>query len=111
MLRVLPIVLVIALYIYTLIDLATSRSGEVRVLPRLVWLLVVIVVPVVGPILWLVCGRPVAHRGEGGFGARLRGPRGPRPAHPSKPPRPVAPDDDPDFLRGLGRDDGPPSPA
>lgn len=96
MLRVVPVVLVLALYVYTLIDLATSRSDEVRVLPRLVWLLVVLVVPIVGPVLWLVFGRPVNAHG-GGFGARLRGPRGPRP----KPPRPIAPDDDPDFLRGL----------
>lgn len=111
MIRVIPVVLVLALYVYTFIDLATARSADVRVLPRPVWLLVILVVPVLGAVAWLVFGRPVPARGDGGgFGARLRGPRGPRPSHPSRPPRPVAPDDDPDFLRGLGRDPGPDSP-
>lgn len=111
--RVLPVVLILALYVYTFIDLATSRSADVRVLPRPVWLLVIIVIPVVGPILWLVFGRPVTARGGGGgLRAKLgKPPGGPQPPRPPRP-RPVAPDDDPDFLRGLGRprpEDPPPS--
>ena len=64
----------LALYIYTFIDLASARSDDVRLLPRLVWLLVVLVVPVVGCVAWLVLGRPVAsHDDRGGDGGlRLR---------------------------------------
>jgi len=40
-----------------------------------------------GAVAWLAVGRP----------------RGPRPAPPQQQARPLAPDDDPDFLRGLGR--------
>jgi len=108
-LRVLLVVLVLALYVYALIDLGTSPSDEVRVLPRVVWLLVILVVVIAGPVLWLVFGRPVTDRGggDGGGGLRARLPRLPLPPGTGGPlerprkPAPRAPDDDPDFLRGL----------
>jgi hypothetical protein len=100
MLRYLPFVLLLALYIYAFIDLATSPRDEVRVLPRLVWLLVMIVIPVLGVVGWLLLGRPVRRPrggGGGGIGRRL-----PRPSAPSGySGGPVAPDDDPDFLHKL----------
>ena len=103
MLRVLPIVVLLAVYIYALIDLATSPGDEVRVLPRPVWLLVILLVPVLGPVSWLVFGRPPSRPdgGDGGGGLRDRIPR-PAPRPPSGyAGGPVAPDDDPDFLRKL----------
>ena len=103
MLRVLPFLLILGLYVYALIDLATSPSEQVRALPRLVWLLVILVLPVVGAVAWLVLGRPVSARGggNGGGGLRSRLP-GPEPRGPSGyAAGPIAPDDDPDFLRKL----------
>ena len=99
MLRVLPFVLVIGLYVYALIDLATARSTEIRVLPRLVWLLVIIVIPVLGVIAWLAFGRPLPVRDGPRISDLLSGRE--RPKGTDYRAGPVALDDDPDFLRGL----------
>jgi len=102
-LRVLPFLLIIGLFVYALIDLATSKSDEVRALPRLVWLVVIVVIPVLGAVAYLVLGRPVSapRGGNGGGGLRSRLPR-PEPRGPSGySAGPVAPDDDPDCLRKL----------
>jgi hypothetical protein len=101
MIRLLPFAVIVAVYVYSFIDLATSPGNQVRVMPRPVWLLVMLVVPVVGVVAWFIFGRPVAqHRGGGGGGLNLRRPRpSSGPTGPSR--GPVAPDDDPDFLHKL----------
>lgn len=73
---------VIILTVYSLVDCATTTRNRIRGLPRWVWIFVILLVPVVGPLLWLIVGR--ARRG-----ARLV--------------RSVAPDDDLEFLKGLDR--------
>lgn len=50
---------VLALDIYCLIDIITSREDEVRNLPKIAWLLLVLFFPMVGSIAWLAAGRPV----------------------------------------------------
>ncbi len=50
----------LALWIFCLVDVITTREGECRNLPRLVWLLIVLIVPTVGAVVWLVAGRPRA---------------------------------------------------
>lgn len=85
MLRAVVAALSVGLTVYALIDCARADPGEVRTLPKPLWLLVVLLLPVLGPIAWLVVGRS------------RRGP-GPKPRT-----RPVAPDDDPEFLRELER--------
>lgn len=85
--RVLPVVVAIALLVYALIDCLQTDSGRIR-LNRFVWLAVIVVIPVIGPILWIVLGK-------------IRERRGPaRPAAPQLPP-----DDDPEFLRQLRESD------
>jgi hypothetical protein len=104
MLRVLPVVLVLALYVYTFIDWFTSPRDDVRTFPKLVWLLLIVVIPILGAVAWLVFGRPARAPGGGGGGGgglRLPGSRPQPPAPPGRRPGPIAPDDDPDFLRGL----------
>ena len=77
----------VALFVYALFDLIATPRHQVRgPVPKPLWF-VIIVVPGLGPILWLVYG----HRRTGSAGPR-RNP-GPRPPH--------GPDDDPDYLRGL----------
>lgn len=93
MLRVLPYVIHIALLIYALADCVQTDESRIRSLPKAMWMLLILFVPIIGPILWLVLGRP-----EGG-------PR-PKPSTPSQwatNHRPVAPDDDPAFLEELRR--------
>ncbi|MDR1386106.1 MAG: PLD nuclease N-terminal domain-containing protein [Propionibacteriaceae bacterium] len=80
--RLLPILLLIGLTIFSLVVVAQSDPGEVRHLPRWLWFVLVLVVPGIGLLCWWIFGRPT---GEGD----------------GRPARPVAPDDDPDFLRRL----------
>ncbi|RDI66629.1 PLD nuclease N-terminal domain-containing protein [Nocardia pseudobrasiliensis] len=49
----------LVLWVYCLIDVITSPESEIRHAPKGLWLLIVIVVPTVGAILWLLLGRPV----------------------------------------------------
>jgi hypothetical protein len=88
-------VAVVALYIYSMLDLVRAPSAEVRLLPKWLWAVVVLLIFLLGPLMWLVLGRPRAEYppsgGDGGgSGGRGPGPRGP-----------VAPDDDPEFLRRI----------
>lgn len=101
MLRVLLFVLPIALAVYALVDLVQTPDEEVQGLPKLAWVALIVLIWVVGPVAWLVAGRR---------GRRWLPGLSPRPAGPSggTPGRPTAPDDDPDFLRGLGRPKPPP---
>lgn len=85
----------IALAVYALFDLWRSEPVERAGLRRWVWVLIVVLLPVVGPIAWILVSR--TYRARGGRAAR----RGPRPGRPPQRRGPVAPDDDPDFLRRL----------
>lgn len=82
MLRYLPLIVVILLTIFCVVDVAQTPSDDVRVMPRWLWAVVVIGIPLVGSVCWLVWGRP-------------------RKSDRATSPRPVGPDDDPEFLRRL----------
>ncbi|NBQ93434.1 MAG: PLDc_N domain-containing protein [Micrococcales bacterium] len=72
--------------IFTTVYAASADSRSVRVLPKFVWVLLCLFVPIIGGLLYITIGRPID--GESGQGAKIS--------------RPKAPDDDPDFLRDLG---------
>jgi len=83
--KALPIVVALVLLVYAFFDLYATPRTQVRHVPKWAWFLLVLV-PVLGPLLWLF------------FGSTSQ----PRP--PNTQPRrdgAVGPDDDPDFLRGL----------
>ncbi|MDN5790898.1 MAG: PLDc N-terminal domain-containing protein [Micrococcales bacterium] len=90
MARVLLVAAVVFATIYAFVDCVQTDSRLVRVLAKPVWLIVVLV-PVLGPLVWFVAGRTDARGG--------RPPR--RPGPTPRPPGPRGPDDDPDFLRKL----------
>jgi Phospholipase_D-nuclease N-terminal len=48
----------LVLWIYCIYDVITTDDAIVRNLPKLVWLIIVIMVPDIGSILWLGLGRP-----------------------------------------------------
>jgi len=77
---------VLILTVYTLVDCALFERSRVRGLPRWVWIVVIVLVPLIGPLLWLFVGRG---RGGSPVGRSFRT---------------VAPDDDPDFLKSLNVD-------
>ncbi|MEO6019701.1 MAG: PLD nuclease N-terminal domain-containing protein [Knoellia sp.] len=82
MLRFLPVLIGLALSIYCVVDCVQRDDHNVRGLPKLVWVFVILLFPFAGAIAWLLAGRPKAAPTQ-----RRQMPRGP--------------DDDPDFLKGL----------
>ena len=92
MVRFLPFLISLVLSVYALFSCIQTRDEDVPYLPKLVWVLLIVFVPFVGPIVWLLMARSSG-------GARRDSPM--RPA--TTPGRPVAPDDDPDFLASLER--------
>ncbi|MGX1883649.1 PLD nuclease N-terminal domain-containing protein [Streptomyces sp. NPDC055287] len=97
MLRYLPFLLVLALWIYAFIDCLNTPEEEVRHLPKVVWVIIVLLFGevLIGPVAWLAVGKVRKGAGNGGSGstpsARHRGRRNDW----------VAPDDNPDFLKSL----------
>jgi hypothetical protein len=71
--------IVAVLWIFCLIDVITADEGGIRHLPKTVWLLLVVFLPLAGSVAWLVAGRPV---GGGIWGGPDAGRRG-RPVSPS----------------------------
>jgi hypothetical protein len=89
MVRVFLLLIVIQVVIASLalIDCLSVEKHQVRALPRAVWVPVILLVALIGPIAWFVAGRPA----RGGGAPRATSPR----------PGPVAPDDNPEFLKSL----------
>ncbi len=93
----------VALSVYAIVDCVTTPSSRMNHLPKPVWLLLVIVLPIAGPVAWLVLGKNRSEPGRRvGIAAGERsGPGASGRAHPT---RPIAPDDDAEFLAQLERD-------
>ncbi|RSM69924.1 hypothetical protein DL991_38790 [Amycolatopsis sp. WAC 01375] len=51
-------VLTLGLWIFCLVDVITTDEGSCRNMPKGMWLLLVLIVPLIGSIVWLVAGRP-----------------------------------------------------
>jgi hypothetical protein len=50
--------LTLGLWIFCLADVVTTERGACRTLPKLLWLVLVLLLPLAGSIIWLVAGRP-----------------------------------------------------
>ena len=70
----------VALTVYALVDLFVTPAAKLRAFPKPVWIALIVVLPVIGPLLWLFIGKNRQ--------AAMSGPK--------------APDDDPRFLGSLG---------
>ena len=81
-----PIIIIALLMIYCVVEVAQAPRYAVRRMPRWAWATAVISLPLAGAVCWLLLGRPNAET----LGKKQTPRR-----------RPTAPDDDPDFLRGL----------
>lgn len=77
-------VIVLAAMIFALVDLLGIEESRVRALPKPLWIVVIVVLPLIGSVLWFVLGRD----------------RGDRPRSGARP----APDDDPAFLGRIKRE-------
>ncbi|MGC4855879.1 PLD nuclease N-terminal domain-containing protein [Micromonospora sp. DT4] len=84
----------IVLAVCALISCLSAEEGQIRALPRIAWVLIILFFPLVGSIAWFVAGR------EPGTASRPVWPSGMGTAE-RRPRRPLAPDDDPEFLRSM----------
>jgi len=84
-LLVVLVFLVVTFDVFAIVDVMLIDRSRIRVLNRLFWVLLILILPVVGAIMWLALGRERRDRG----GQR----------------RTIAPDDDPAFLKNLRRDE------
>lgn len=119
MLRYLPYLMVIALWIYAFVDCLGTPEREVRGLPKVVWVLIILFFGeiLIGPVAWLLIGRrrgPARvrttdgatpsewHREHEGTRGRHEDPREVGEPQPRGRQQVwVAPDDNPEFLRSL----------
>ncbi|BCW49753.1 PLD nuclease N-terminal domain-containing protein [Arthrobacter sp. StoSoilB13] len=84
MLRVVGVVVVLVIFVYALVDVIRTDGRYTRGISKPAWIVVMIVLPLLGAVLWFIFGRPYGK--------------------PSAQPirrHPTAPDDDPEFLRNL----------
>ena len=77
MLRVLPWLLGIALTVYAAVDCIQTDEARVRNLPKLVWVFLILLFAVAGPLAWFIAGRPKGQWPTRGPGQRPSAPRGP----------------------------------
>ena len=91
MLRYLPFLLVLALWIYAFVDCLNTPEEDVRGMPKLAWVFVILLFGevLVGPIAWLIAGRSRRNPAEA----------------TDAPGQWIAPDDNPEFLKSLNKDD------
>ncbi len=82
-------VVAFGLWVFSIIDVVTTRRDAVRNLPKLVWLVVVVLFAAIGAVAWLVFGHPWGRERVLVGAAR------------SRPNRASSPDDDEEFLASL----------
>jgi hypothetical protein len=82
MVRLFIFLAAIALVLLILALISGLAADRVRNMPRSLWVLVILLIPIAGPLAYFVWGRPTSRKA--------------RPAA-----RPSSPDDDPDFLRSM----------
>jgi hypothetical protein len=86
--RVFVLLVGLALTIYAVIDCLQTELARVKYIPKIAWIVLIVLIPWVGPIAWLIVGRERSlPPGRWNTKRPVTGPRGP--------------EDDPDFLRNL----------
>lgn len=85
--RVLLLLVTLAVTIYAVIDAIQTEDTRIQHLPKLIWIVLILLFSPIGAIAWFFTGRQ-------------RGPQNGRQG-PRFPSAPRGPDDDPDFLRNL----------
>ena len=102
LLSALPALAYLGLTVYSLIDCLQTPTEELFRLSRSRWIAAIVLLPVLGAVAWLLTG-------HAGRGRHERAPSGPDRAAgygwtaEGVAQHPIGPDDDPDFLAGLGR--------
>ena len=71
--------------VFAVVDLVLIDRRRIRAFNKFVWVIIILAVPFIGALLWFIVGRGRAEKG-----GQLRS---------------IAPDDDPEFLQNLRRDE------
>jgi hypothetical protein len=77
---------VVGLMVWSIVDIVLIENNRVRGIPKAGWIIIVVLLPIIGPVLWFLLGRERLSA-AGRYAAT-----------------PIAPDDDPAFLNQLNRD-------
>jgi hypothetical protein len=94
------VLLDLALLVFALIDCLSAEESQVRALPRIAWVFLILLFSPIGAIAWFIAGRPArAVRLSNGTTWRP-GSGFPEEQRPQRS-GPLAPDDDPEFLQKL----------
>jgi hypothetical protein len=89
---------VMAMWVFCLVEVIGSSEGEIRNLPKVPWLLIVLFFPLAGSIAWLVAGRPQGSVGRSKYEREVPDyPEYDRPGRASA----TSPEDDEDFLKKV----------
>jgi len=79
------VIAAVILDIFAVVDLVLIEKHRVRAFPKVFWVIIILVVPFVGALLWFLVGRDWGNRGGE--------------------PRTLPPEDDPAFIGKLARDE------
>jgi hypothetical protein len=80
----------LALLVYTLLNVILTDATLIRNLPKVIWVLLLLLLGPVGVAAWFIAGRP-----------KGAPPGAPSRGNPRRRPPPKGPDDDPAFMRSL----------
>ena len=67
--RALPLLLLVGFLVYCLVDCAQTPEERVKVLPKVIWIILILIIPVVGGVVWLVAGHAWGPAGSGSGGS------------------------------------------
>lgn len=86
---ILGIIILVVLTLYAVIDCAMTESRRIRVMPKQLWIVAVLLLPLVGPVCWILFGKGLVTITSNPERKQQHGRRA------------QSPDDDPEFLRQL----------
>ena len=81
----------IILMLYALVDCVVDEDVERTSVPKMLWVVMIVILPFAGALAWLIV-------------AKIAKPRPNRRSRRSRPAGPTGPDDDPEFLRRLAEE-------
>jgi len=88
MVRILIPFIAIAFDIFCIVDVILAREWQIKTLNKVFWILIILLLPIIGGVLWFIFGKERGQASTGGAAPR----------------RTVAPDDDPAYLSKLARE-------
>jgi hypothetical protein len=93
-------VIPLALMIYAVADCVSDDNVDRTSLPKVAWIIIIILFPYIGPLAWIAAAKIARPRGRQ---AGWRGQQWP-PGRPAPRLTALPPDDDPDYLRQLAEE-------